>query len=270
MEKQNNIRPTSEDPVKRLVHSLEPMIEAIQKQQKQCLKQLEHIVRDAIASKNHKENELGRLADSLSEMALFSGASGELYHEFLEYIDTFNPELAQWYRDNDIEMSGVYDDMIEEAANLAKVFHQGQKDKAGIDYFEGHLTYVGNSGGNWKEKIVGFLHDVAEDTPHTVEEIMNLLKAKSNGTLSNEDAQEIEAALTLLNSTTASSREEYISRIKDSLLATKVKLNDLRHNMDLSHIPDPTPKDRERLLRYKKEYEQVLGYLGTVDKPVRR
>ncbi|MEA4840111.1 MAG: phosphohydrolase [Bacteroidales bacterium] len=154
-------------------------------------------------------------------------------------------------------MSGVYDDMIEEAANMAKAFHQGQKDKAGVDYFEGHLSYVGNAGYNWKEKIVGFLHDVAEDTPHTVEEIMSLLKAKSNGVLTNEDAQEIETALNLLNSTTASSREEYIARIKDCPLATKVKLNDLRHNMDISRIPDSTLKDRERLTRYKIEYGQL-------------
>ena len=207
MDKRTNNLPITDDPVKELVHSLKPMIEAIQKQQKLYLKQLEPIVREAIASKNHKENELGRLADSLSEMVMFSGAGHELYHEFLDYIDTFNPELSKWYRDNDIEMSGVYDDMIEEAANMAKAFHQGQKDKAGVDYFEGHLSYVGNAGGNWKEKIVGFLHDVAEDTPHTVEEIMSLLKAKSNGVLTNEDAQEIETALNLLNSTTALSRE---------------------------------------------------------------
>ena len=77
--------------------------------------------------------------------------------------------------------------------------------------------------------------------------------------------KKIETALNLLNSTTALSREEYIARIKDSHLATKVKLNDFRHNMDLSRIPDPAPKDRDRLKRYKKEYEQVLGYLGAVD-----
>jgi hypothetical protein len=94
---------------------------------------------------------------------------------------------------------------------------------------------------------------------------MSLLKTKSKGVLTNEYAQEIEIALNLLNSTTASSREEYIAKINDSPLAAKVKLNDLRHNMDLSRIPDPTPKDRERLIRYMKEYEQVLGCLGAVD-----
>jgi hypothetical protein len=115
MDKRTNNLPITDDPVKELVHSLKPMIEAIQKQQKLYLKQLEPIVREAIASKNHKENELGRLADSLSEMVMFSGAGHELYHEFLDYIDTFNPELTKWHRDNDLEMSGFYDDIIEEA-----------------------------------------------------------------------------------------------------------------------------------------------------------
>jgi len=119
---------TTDDSVKELVHSLKPVIKAIQNQQKQYLKQIEPIVREAIASKNQEVNYLCRLADTLSEMAMFSVVGKEIYHELLQYIDTFNPELAQWYRDNDIEMSGVYDDMIEEAANMAKAFHQGQKD----------------------------------------------------------------------------------------------------------------------------------------------
>jgi len=263
MNKKTNNLTTTDGSFKALVHSLKPMIKAIQKQQKQHLKLLEPIVRKAIASKNQEVNELSKLSDSLSEMVVFSGVGQELYHELLDYIETFDPELAQWYRDYNKEMSGVYDDLIEEAAHLAKEFHQGQKDKAGVDYFDGHVTYVGNAGDNWKEKIAGFLHDVAEDTPHTVEEIISLLKEKTNGLLTNEDAQEIETALNLLNSSTASSRDEYITRIKESFLATKVKLNDLKHNMDISRIQNPTEKDQERLIRYKKEYNTILDYLGT-------
>jgi methionine synthase II (cobalamin-independent) len=98
---------TTDDSVKELVQSLKPMIKSMQKQQKLYLKQLEPIVREAIVSKNQEENYLNRLADSLSEMVLFSEVGHELYHELLNYIDTFNPELAQWYRDNDKEMNGL-------------------------------------------------------------------------------------------------------------------------------------------------------------------
>jgi len=68
----------------------------------------------------------------------------------------------------------------------------------------------------------------------------------------------------LLNAKTASTREEYIDRIKDSFLATKVKLNDLTQNMDISRISCPTEKDMERTKRYRREYRQVLEYLGPV------
>ena len=68
-----------------------------------------------------------------------------------------------------------------------------------------------------------------------------------------------------LNSNTASSREEYIARIKENFIATKVKLNDLSHNMDISRISNPTNKDVERIKRYRREYRQVVEYLGTVE-----
>jgi len=83
--------------------------------------------------------------------------------------------------------------------------------------------------------------------------------------LKDEDAQEISVALNLLNSNTASSREEYIARIKENFIAAKVKLNDLSHNMDISRIANPTNKDVERIKRYRREYKQVLEYLGTVE-----
>jgi hypothetical protein len=99
---------------------------------------------------------------------------------------------------------------------------------------------------------------------------MQTLKVRSNGVLSEEDAREIETALNLLNSTTATSREEYIARIKNSSLATIVKLNDLKHNMDISRIPNPTQKDLDRLARYEKEYRQILGYLEPSDMTIKK
>ena len=57
------------------------------------------------------------------------------------------------------------------AFELAKIFHAGQVDKAGEDYFSGHLTrvaeYVAPLGPEYV--IVGVLHDILEDTPLTLE-----------------------------------------------------------------------------------------------------
>ncbi len=69
-------------------------------------------------------------------------------------------------------------DIVQCAAVLACELHKGQVDKAGVDYFTGHLTTVAKMGSTWKEQVVGYLHDASEDTPHSVEEVLNLLDAK--------------------------------------------------------------------------------------------
>ena len=225
---------------------------------------IEPVVREAMASGIQDLDYLEKMIEPLEDIMLFSVDGRELYEEFLVYVESINPRKAKEYRDYNDEMNGVYDDLIDEAANLAKELHQGQVDKQGVDYFEGHLTTVGNAGFGWKEKIVGFLHDAAEDTEHTVDEIVQRLKDISNGVLKEDDAQEIAEALNLLNANTAPSREAYIARIKGNFIATKVKLHDLSHNMDMTRISNPTDKDVERMKRYRREYRQVLEYLGPV------
>lgn len=43
------------------------------------------------------------------------------------------------------------------------------------------------------------------------------------------------------------------------MLPLRVKLNDLRNNLDISRIPQPTTKDLERNERYKVEYGELLN-----------
>lgn len=177
------------------------------------------------------------------------------------------------------------------AARLAKEFHKGQVDKAGKDYFEGHLATVGGSGYDWKEKTVGFLHDVAEDTSYSVKDVIRFLqkglkawkaRPKEQDWIddfseiveqyphehlhlpSKNEWNEIEEALHLMNARTAQTREEYINRFKGHFLAIKVKLNDLCHNMDISRLPNPTEKDYVRLERYQEEYEKLMEMLREV------
>lgn len=63
------------------------------------------------------------------------------------------------------------------AFELAKIFHAGQVDKAGEDYFSGHLTrvaeYVAPLGSEYV--IVGVLHDILEDTPLTLEALEHVI-----------------------------------------------------------------------------------------------
>lgn len=47
---------------------------------------------------------------------------------------------------------------VKSSENLAKRLHEGQVDKSGVDYFEGHLCMVASMGRTWKEQVVGYLH----------------------------------------------------------------------------------------------------------------
>ena len=144
------------------------------------------------------------------------------------------------------------------AAQVASELHKGQKDKGGKDYFTSHLLVVGCHGHDWKEQTVGFLHDAAEDTPHSVEEVVNAVRRRLSGALPSDDEwNEIKDALNVLNHHNADSRTAYIQKIKQNRLALRVKLNDLRSNMDISRIPHPTSKDFLRLERYEKEYAEL-------------
>ena len=135
---------------------------------------------------------------------------------------------------------------------------------------------------------MGFLHDAAEDTPHSVDDVVRMVNDElqqlatlaangddswveefdimpiANGRVVNPspaDWKEISDALTLLNQATAPNREAYIERIATNDLAARVKLNDLSNNMDLTRIPNPTENDRRRNDRYCAEYDFLLDKL---------
>lgn len=229
---------------------------------------------------------LDSLADPLFDTMLgLSGRGERTYLRFLKYLETFSSKEAKQRREMYEDSMGYKIHTAYVAARLAKELHKGQVDKAGKDYFEGHLATVGGSGYDWKQKTVGFLHDVAEDTSYSVKDVIRFLqkglkawkaRPKEQDWIddfseivnqyphehlylpSKDEWEEIEEALHLLNARTAKTREEYINRFKDHFLAIKVKLNDLRHNMDISRLPNPTEKDYVRLERYQKEYEALM------------
>lgn len=147
--------------------------------------------------------------------------------------------------------------IVQSTAALACQLHLGQVDKARVDYFTCHLTTVAKMGCTWQEQVVGYLHDASEDTPNSVEQVLNLLYEKLENPLSDCDRQELTVALRLLNHHLTPDRETYIQRIKRNVLAKAVKMHDLTHNMDLSRLPNPTRKDYERVERYRKEYDYL-------------
>ena len=53
----------------------------------------------------------------------------------------------------------------------------------------------------------------------------------------------------------------YIKRVKTNKLATKIKLKDLEHNMDLTRLDEITEEDKNRA----KKYMDAIMYLKDVE-----
>lgn len=130
--------------------------------------------------------------------------------------------------------------MFELALSIAKKAHEGQYDKAGVDYIE-HPIYVASQVDTEEEKAVALLHDVIEDSPVSAEE---LLQAGLSET--------VVTAVQVLTKKKEQDYQTYLETVKKNPLARVVKLADLKHNSDLSRLSSITEKDRERLKKYKK------------------
>lgn len=154
-----------------------------------------------------------------------------------------------------LEDTEVYDEYVELteeeyflelAKQLAKEYHKGQVDKAGVDYFSGHVTSVVNGVSTVEEKIVAYLHDTLEDTNLSYLDLMVLGFSDKiiNGVL-------------FLTKDKKEKYEDYLKRVKSNELARAVKLSDLTNNMDLSRLKEITEVDKKRLEKYKKAYKYL-------------
>ena len=134
------------------------------------------------------------------------------------------------------------------AKALAAYAHQGQTDKAGRDYLL-HPLAVAARMETEEEKTVALLHDVLEDTFVTEATIRNLF------------GPEIAGAVSAMTHRPEESYEDYIRRLGENPLARKVKLEDLRHNMDLSRLPVVTDQDLQRVEKYRRAFRFLEGWL---------
>ena len=134
-------------------------------------------------------------------------------------------------------------DKVKLAYAIALVAHKNQYDKVGVSYINHPLT-VSKSLETEDEKIVGLLHDVIEDTSVSLDDLRLFF-----------DEYIIEA-IDLLTHKEEDKYMDYLAKIKTNPLALKVKLADLKHNMDMSRFKNPTKSDYERLEnKYKPAYE---------------
>ena len=132
------------------------------------------------------------------------------------------------------------------AYEIAVRAHKGQVDKAGKAYIM-HPMAVAEMVSGRVEKIVALLHDVPEDTDIDVESLRVLF------------GDEIADALDCLNHRDGEDYMDYIRRVKSNKLATKIKLADIEHNMDLSRLSEIDDKALKRVDKYKRAKEYLLS-----------
>ena len=276
---------------KELIEAFRPIMEMNNAR----FRQVKTMLAGFIATQERDLNYMDEYMDALFDFMDPESDTEMLMRQYYDYIATFDSEEARRRIDSLENDMGYMTKIVYAAGLVAQKLHKGQVDKGGHDYFESHLLKVADAGFDWKEKVVGFLHDASEDCNVTVEDVMDLLDAEISRILAKpkenwyeedwweewmediavypctvthimtiEERDEIKTALTLLNHHADSSREEYINRISKNFLALKVKLNDLSNNLDITRIPEPTEKDYARLERYKQEYETLIEALDNI------
>lgn len=140
-------------------------------------------------------------------------------------------------------MTGV--PTLEDPILLAAQAHRGQADKAGQPLIL-HALRVMLRLDSDLERIVGVLHDVIEDTGHTLDSL------RERGY-----SEEVLRALDCLTKRDGETYEQFVERVRTNPIARRVKIADLEDNLDLRRLLELTGEDLERLKKYQRAWLQL-------------
>jgi|LGVE01.1.fsa_nt_gb (p)ppGpp synthase/HD superfamily hydrolase len=133
------------------------------------------------------------------------------------------------------------------ALKIAEEAHDGQFDKAGKPYID-HPKYVASAFNDDERYIVALLHDVIEDSNFDAIQLIH-----------RGIPLEIVESVEILTKSKGEDYFKYLERIKQNSIAKDVKLEDLKHNMDLNRILSLSDQDHERLKKYQKAYKYLTN-----------
>lgn len=142
------------------------------------------------------------------------------------------------------------EELLSKAITIALRAHEGQVDKAGRPYAS-HIMRVTEMCNTLDEKITGALHDIVEDTQWTFEMLFDEGFPKH-----------IVDAVECLTRREGEDYFDYISRVKENELASRVKINDLNDNMDPRRCEELSDLNIERLSRYQKAKQELVDALS--------
>ena len=145
-------------------------------------------------------------------------------------------------------MWGRVMDILLKAKEFATKWHQGQMSESGIPYVM-HPIWVADHLDSELDKIVGYLHDILEDTDVSEEEIEK------------EFGSNVLEILKILTKQNGEDYLTYIDRVRQNDVASRVKICDLKHNMDLSRKINITDYDYFRINnKYIPAYRMLTGH----------
>lgn len=142
------------------------------------------------------------------------------------------------------------EELLSKAITIALRAHEGHVDKAGRPYAS-HIMRVTEMCNTLDEKITGALHDIVEDTQWTFEMLYDEGFPKH-----------IVDAVECLTRREGEDYFDYISRVKENELASRVKINDLNDNMDPRRCEELSDLNIERLSRYQKAKQELVDALS--------
>ena len=134
------------------------------------------------------------------------------------------------------------------AFEIASKAFEGKTDKGGKPYLN-HLVRVAKKFENDDFLYpIAMLHDLLEDCPEWNVDSLSCLFNKN-----------VVKTIDILTRKENQTYEDYISCINENSWATKVKIEDLKDNMDVTRLSDLGTKDFERLKKYLKAYNSLTS-----------
>jgi (p)ppGpp synthase/HD superfamily hydrolase len=140
---------------------------------------------------------------------------------------------------------------LDSAIAIAAHAHAGQTDKAGRPYILHPLRLMLKIQSE-AEMIVAVLHDVVEDSSVSLDDL------RDRGF-----AEDILAAIDCLSKRAGEPYEDFIARITHNSLARKVKIEDIRDNLDLTRIEHLEERDLARAEKYHRALKILLSDANT-------
>jgi (p)ppGpp synthase/HD superfamily hydrolase len=134
--------------------------------------------------------------------------------------------------------------LLEKAIRVALQVHSGQQDRYGRPYIL-HPLYVMLQMDTETEMMAAVLHDVIEDSDTTLQDL------RDDGF----PEEVVEAVSLMTHDKEQQSYESYVRELRPHPVARKIKLADLRHNMDIRRMDRVRERDLARLEKYRNAWE---------------